>query len=944
MERINEWLLTSIQGSLEYIVYKINYYVYKMEWPIIIIGLILAVILIIINREKYSYRYELSRVLKISTFMLVLSYLIKALSIKTITPIFDTIFYNFMPITIIAIIIGYLLDKFLFYKSSKDTKLEIRYIKYTTTVTYIFLLISGMYSLKDIILPFIWQVNLISIIFCLESRQDKHKQGNCTLYETRKKQLNILKDIINHSNYENYAIAINGEWGSGKSEFILALINECKKDSNYHVYIKPMVSDTQESLIREFQKAISVVMKRNGIYSGRNSSIDKYFKEILKLIQVNTKFSFSDIIDFINDDNSYKDLKKDLQEDIDSLLNKRSGDKSKRLIVVIDDFDRLEEDKQIGILSFIKEIIDFDGCITIIALDYENLKSNKVVKPVYLEKFIATQIPLVDMEFEEIIRFHAKDILNTDSLNSDFSKKIIHDIKDNIYDYYNNIETRIMDYYHKRDKSITESEEATEVKNASKETLKDFLNFSIKRRKIIDNSRRVIHFLNEMQNTVYLIDQLYSERIEGEKLLKTVNVSETIYFFNYVKVFYKEAYELIVKHKGIEEYCADLISNEKKLEERYFRVILGDIVPNLNPHLRDEKVELSRNNTLNLIKDIFINYHFTKNNIDLITNSEKCVKEIDENNIFITDNYFESIQAYQDAIFKYDKNEKERVNRVERLVTYIIMLYKQGKINFGDILQLASYRNNNRNMIYTKCYLREACDLIDKQIVNKIYEKDKWRIQSILRDLDMDNTSEYRYIFIELLSIATIGKYKDDDINKLFDDVITSDQVFEKMKKYSIENALIQEQNNIVNLQELLRILLDEVKSGQYLVVDIELLNKRLQEFLLNYEYIFKLQRFENGVNRTDKYKELSYNFNIKDALEVKVRLSDLAKEQSIDYKMISFFQKLINFIVTKGILKDIGDEEKKNIEIIFGKIKKEACWSEHQWFDIMVNVERCLK
>ncbi|WP_459883639.1 P-loop NTPase fold protein [Clostridium novyi] len=751
-----------------------------------------------------------------------------------------------------------------------------------------------MYQIKDLLLPFIGQGILISAKFIVENNNNI-KNEQCDLYKTRKKQLDILKNIIKEEEYENYAIGINGKWGSGKSVLISSLINDCSKNNTYYIYIQPMISDTRQSLIKKFQDGVAKLMRNHGIYSGRNSSLNKYFKEILQLVYFNNKVTLADFIDITSDDSYYKDLKKELQEDINLLLDKGS----KKLLVIIDDFDRVDEDKQREILWFIKEVIDFKGCVTIIALDYENLRDNKVVTPIYLEKFIATQIPLVDVEFNEIIEFHAKHILNEELYENEFAKKILLEISNNINNYHNNIIKRINNYYENEKSQIYKHNTNEDSVNKKMSDLDELINFANKRESCIDNSRRVVHFLKEIKNTIILIDKLYKNRLDGEGLLKSINVSEIIYFFNYIKVFYNDIYQSIIKAKGINEYLSKFNHENTELEKRYFGIILGDIIPDsINIGVfKDEYKELIHINSVNLIKDLFINYHFMKNNIELLTNSEKCLKEI--------------------------------AQRIKILGKYVIKLYKQEKIEFTTILEISAYRNNYKNMVYLKYYLHEVCQLVDEGKINKIHYEDKSRIELILEDLEMNNIYQYKYVLINLLVIATLNK---NNNNLLLNDINENNKLFEEMKNYSINNNLIKDIDNIVNLEGLIELLFKKISAYEYQVIDVEVLNKRLQEFIVNCRYIDKLKE----VKFNNQYRRFPENIN-----EVKQTLRHFDQQEVIKYKDIYIFQNIIDIII-RGNVKDY--ECKLNIINIFKKLKLQDNCDEYLLLNIMVNVEKVLK
>ncbi|PHS36566.1 MAG: hypothetical protein COA82_00945 [Alkaliphilus sp.] len=58
--------------------------------------------------------------------------------------------------------------------------------------------------------------------------------------------------------------------------------------------------------------------------------------------------------------------------------------------------------------------------------------------------------------------------------------------------------------------------------------------------------------------------------------------------------------------------------------------------------MRSEKEKLAYKNACNLVNDLFVNYYFTKNSVDLLTDSKKILKQIDENKINIKENYLKN--------------------------------------------------------------------------------------------------------------------------------------------------------------------------------------------------------------------------------------------------------------------------------------------------------------
>lgn len=220
-------------------------------------------------------------------------------------------------------------------------------------------------------------------------------------------------------------------------------------------------------------------------------------------------------------------------------------------------------------------------------------------------------------------------------------------------------------------------------------------------------------------------------------------------------------------------------------------------------------------------------------------------------------------------------------------------------------------------------------------------EKDKRIMESTLNQLERESLIQYRYAIIELLIVLELNEVNDKYIQDLIGKLEEINLVFQTIKKYSIDKGLIKEQDNIVDLRVLLQTLLDKIKDKDYEVIEVELLDKRLQEFLVNCEYISKLRKIKVNIGQTDKYKELSHYLIVENIDEAKTILKELCKEEVMNCDIISCFQQLIRCIVNQKEIEEIDEELRANVNTLFKKINKEDCWNEYAWFDIMINVER---
>jgi hypothetical protein len=884
--------------------------------------------------------------------MVISSYIIKAVNNVMVISIINLLL-SIVPAVPLIIYIGFILDKFIIYKVNENEKTtEIRYLKLSVNISYILLLIVSSSGLIYSAITFISQIALFSIHYSLELVNVESVKNNtnlpCELYNTRKKQLLTLTDLIQNYEYDNYAISLNGCWGSGKSEMLNALVDISKEKNYYCVYIKPLISDTQESLLSVFKDSLSQLMKENGIYSGKHSSLDKYFKEVSKLIQFNDKLSLSEIIGFESNSGSFRDIKKQLQSDINSLLYGK-----RKLLIIIDDFDRIDSEKQLEILSFVKEIIDFKGCIIIIAFDYKNIKLQGDANNEYLEKFIGTKINLVEVEFNEIISFYAEKTLKISKLESKTTQEIAKEVLDNIYGYNSNIEERLKIHRKMLEKSI-ENETDGEINKNNTKKLNEFDKLCLERNRSINNSRRAIHFLNEIYSTLKLVDQLYIKRIDNLNwLVSNINVSEIIYIFNYIKVFDSNAYNQIVNLNGIEEYINYLENNGEPYKGMFYLTILGKIIPELN---YDENNNLIRNNALNFIKDIFINYYFTKNNIDFITESEKTLKEVDDNTFntserlikgiehskFVNKNdLLHTLQIYQDIIIR-DIDNPQLPQRVEKFVNYLNRLCKDDRITFNSIFDLLFSRYVESEEKLLKCYLETINNLI---IEDEINEKGKTILIIHLNDITINLVAKYKHIFIVLLTIIMIGEKNEKEIKDQFEKITNVDQLYSYIKEYCLKYNIFSNEKLPENLKDILDELLMIVKSRNYKVIPYEHIESKVNQFYNIHSHISELVKIAKINNIKRDYKSLLNNLNYFDINQIKSEFNVLSKEEHIDDDMLNFFHQLIKHVVNNNRIEELDNECKDSIKEIFNKVYNDRPIKYYEWadLDISIYVERII-
>jgi hypothetical protein len=195
------------------------------------------------------------------------------------------------------------------------------------------------------------------------------------------------------------SIALQGEWGSGKTSFMNRMNYEICKNNNAKSY-GIWLNTWQYALLKNKEnilEAIILALINDVVAISKKEYPDKFktlaadiykigitiFKGISK-IAVKTAFnqlnsSLADAVDETvfteKDEASYSlsDLKNKLSDLISELMkrNSENAKTQKSFIFFIDDLDRIEPSLAVNILELLKNIFDIKHCIFVLAIDYD---------------------------------------------------------------------------------------------------------------------------------------------------------------------------------------------------------------------------------------------------------------------------------------------------------------------------------------------------------------------------------------------------------------------------------------------------------------------------------------------------------------------------------------------------------------------------------------------
>ena len=224
----------------------------------------------------------------------------------------------------------------------------------------------------------------------------------------RKKAVSDLaKEIEHYKNKDSLTIGIVGKWGSGKTSFINMVLESFKGNNNYIVIkFNPWNISSRKQLISDFFLQLSNNIKKEnesneiiGTIGKSLGTLSKFFKPLGLIPPLSLLGTIGDITEkasgFINE---YLEAEKEDLETLKSNINQELEDLDKKLLIVIDDIDRLCDEEIREMFQLVKSIADFKNTIYILSYDREIVtkaldKSQQDKGEEYLEKIV--QIPLV---------------------------------------------------------------------------------------------------------------------------------------------------------------------------------------------------------------------------------------------------------------------------------------------------------------------------------------------------------------------------------------------------------------------------------------------------------------------------------------------------------------------------------------------------------------------
>lgn len=212
----------------------------------------------------------------------------------------------------------------------------------------------------------------------------------------RKSIINQLYNtIINCEPATNFTIGLNGKWGSGKTTIIknvLRIMNDNDLLDNYVIVnFNPWKYDDEKVILKAFL---------NEILNNIQFSIDESTKETLIQDVINVVFDskIASLGNLLN-----KEFKKlNTEPEISSVVNNYLLNNDKKMLIIIDNLDRIDSEKAFFLIKCIDSIIKFKKTINILLYDEDIIdeildqKFNNGKK--YMNKLVQLKIDVLEVD------------------------------------------------------------------------------------------------------------------------------------------------------------------------------------------------------------------------------------------------------------------------------------------------------------------------------------------------------------------------------------------------------------------------------------------------------------------------------------------------------------------------------------------------------------------
>lgn len=182
---------------------------------------------------------------------------------------------------------------------------------------------------------------------------------------------------------ESFVVGIEGKWGSGKTSLINLVLENLESENIIKIHFNPWNFSDQNQLITDFFDSIADVLK------GHSGAVEKIRNYALKLLK-KSSLSFAPEIPYVGlklNFPIYEGVAETLEKqkkEIGELL-KKAG---KRIVIIIDDIDRLDAEEVELVFKLVKKSANFENIVFLLAYDRDKVGQMMSKKGIPGEEFL----------------------------------------------------------------------------------------------------------------------------------------------------------------------------------------------------------------------------------------------------------------------------------------------------------------------------------------------------------------------------------------------------------------------------------------------------------------------------------------------------------------------------------------------------------------------------
>ena len=186
----------------------------------------------------------------------------------------------------------------------------------------------------------------------------------------------LAKTLVQYSFPSSLTIGLYGEWGSGKTSLLNMVFENVERidDSVVVLRFNPWLCSDPKQLVTQFFKQMATAIKLKKSITDKAWELIDQYADILGATSVipvagEIVAAFTKVLTKKAEEET-KERTNDLQESKNQIIKKLRDEKIK-IIVSIDDIDRLSEEEIVAVFQLVKSLADFPNTIYVLAFDYD---------------------------------------------------------------------------------------------------------------------------------------------------------------------------------------------------------------------------------------------------------------------------------------------------------------------------------------------------------------------------------------------------------------------------------------------------------------------------------------------------------------------------------------------------------------------------------------------